>query len=67
MIHRIVKVRTDIESPYNTYLNDGLPIGPILNPGEEAINAVLNPSPNDYLFFVARYLWRWKCLLFDNL
>lgn len=47
------EVRTDIESPYNTYLNDGLPIGPILNPGEEAINAVLNPSPNDYLFFVA--------------
>ena len=47
------EVQTDIESAYNTYLNDGLPIGPILNPGEEAIKATLNPQPNDYLFFVA--------------
>ena len=43
----------DVDSPYNTYLNQGLPPGPILNPGREAIEAVLNPEPSDYLFFVA--------------
>lgn len=43
----------DIDSPYNTYLHDGLPIGPILNPGEQAIQAVLSPKKNDYLFFAA--------------
>ncbi len=44
---------TDIDSPYNTYLHSGLPVGPILNPGEEAIEAVLHPENNDYLFFIA--------------
>ncbi len=43
----------DYVSPYNTYLYNGLPIGPILNPGFEALNAVLNPIDNDYLFFLA--------------
>lgn len=43
----------DIQSPYNTYLNEGLPPGPILNPGREAIEAVLNPESSSYLFFVA--------------
>ena len=42
----------DRPSPYNTYLNPGLPIGPISNPSEQAIDAVLNPSPNPYLFFL---------------
>lgn len=40
-------------SPYNTYLNEGLPIGPILNPGKEAIEAALYPEETDDLFFVA--------------
>lgn len=44
---------TLIESPYNTYLTDGLPPGPISNPGEAAIQAVLNPAKHNYLFFVA--------------
>lgn len=47
------EVNADIDSPYNTYLHEGLPIGPILNPGEEAIDAVLHPKKNDYLYFVA--------------
>jgi len=39
-------------SPYNTYANDGLPPGAIGNPGQEAIQAVLTPTPGDWLFFV---------------
>lgn len=42
-----------IESPYNTYLHKGLPPGPIANPSLEAIEAVLHPVKNDYLYFVA--------------
>lgn len=44
---------TKIESPYNTYQNAGLPPGPVANPGIAAIEAVLNPSNTDYLYFVA--------------
>ncbi|NBK99981.1 MAG: endolytic transglycosylase MltG, partial [Erysipelotrichia bacterium] len=47
------EMNTDIDSLYNTYQHTGLPIGPILNPGAEAINAVLNPKANDYLYFIA--------------
>jgi UPF0755 protein len=43
----------DIDSPYNTYLYEGLPAGPICNPGKAAIEAALNPNANGYLFFVA--------------
>ena len=43
---------TQIESPYNTYLNDGLPPGPICNPRKESIEAAFYPEENDYIFFV---------------
>lgn len=38
---------------YNTYTRQGLPEGPITNPGRESIAAVLNPEPHDYLYMVA--------------
>ncbi|MGQ9555314.1 MAG: endolytic transglycosylase MltG [Anaerolineae bacterium] len=41
-------------SPYNTYLNEGLPPGPICSPGLAAIEAVLWPADVDYLYFVAK-------------
>lgn len=41
------------ETPWNTYLIDGLPPTPIANPGKDAIAAVLNPPRTDDLFFVA--------------
>lgn len=50
---RLLRDDLDFASPYNTYLNPGLPPGPICNPGRDAIRAVLNPEKHDYLYFVA--------------
>lgn len=41
-----------VKSPYNTYLNRGLPPGPIANPGFEAVKAAIAPATTDYLFFL---------------
>jgi UPF0755 protein len=43
-----------VSSPYNTYQINGLPPGPICIPTTNAIDAVLNLIPNDYLFFCAK-------------
>ncbi|MDR1603526.1 MAG: endolytic transglycosylase MltG [Gracilibacteraceae bacterium] len=43
-----------IESPYNTYLYQGLPPGPVCNPGHASLEAALYPAETEYLFFVAK-------------
>lgn len=42
-----------INSPYNTYYNPGLPPAPISNPGIASIKAALNPAETDYLFYIS--------------
>lgn len=42
----------EVDSPYNTYLYGGLPVGPICNPGEASIKAALYPEEHDYYYFV---------------
>jgi len=42
-----------VDSPYNTYLNPGLPPGPINSPGAAALEAALNPPEGDWVYFVA--------------
>ncbi|SMY09041.1 endolytic transglycosylase MltG [Flavimaricola marinus] len=44
------------ETPYNTYVIDGLPPTPIANPGLASIQAVMDPEDTDYVFFVAKTL-----------
>ncbi|MFH1662196.1 MAG: endolytic transglycosylase MltG [Candidatus Falkowbacteria bacterium] len=45
---------TKIDSPYNTYRNQGLPPGPICNPGTNAIKSAIYPKYTDYNYFLSR-------------
>ena len=54
--HELKKIKSKdikVHTMYNTYLNYGLPPGPISNPGLDSIKAALNPKRTDYLYFVA--------------
>ncbi len=51
-LNELVAADLDRESPYNTYLNAGLPPTPIGNPGLTAIQAVLEPASSTYLFYL---------------
>ncbi|WP_370476724.1 endolytic transglycosylase MltG [Tamlana flava] len=53
VIKRVLNVHKDIDSPYNTYKNGGLPPGLISMPDISAINAVLNYEKHKYLYFAA--------------
>jgi UPF0755 protein len=43
---------TQVDSPYNTYANAGLPPGPINSPGDAAIKAALHPATGDWYYYV---------------
>ena len=42
----------NIDSPYNTRKNTGLPLGPISNPGEPSLEAAIKPESHNYLYYV---------------
>lgn len=50
---RLLDSDKQVDSPYNTYRNAGLPPGPISSPGVESLRAALQPAQVDYLFFVS--------------
>ena len=53
VIRRVLNIHKDINSPYNTYKNRGLPPGLIAMPDLSAVKAVLNPEKHSYLYFAA--------------
>jgi UPF0755 protein len=51
---RLLYADLQYPSPYNTYLHEGLPPGPINNPGLASIEAALKPADTPYLYYVAK-------------
>ncbi len=49
---RVMESDLEYSSPYNTYQVEGLPIGPISNPGSAALEAALHPEDNNYIYYV---------------
>ncbi len=55
------------DNPWNTYVNPGLPIGPIANPGEQAIQAAVQPASGTWLYFVTVNLDTGETVFSDTL
>lgn len=53
-LKRILNIHKEIDSPYNTYKNAGLPPGPINLPDINSLNAVLNAEKHNYMYFCAK-------------
>jgi UPF0755 protein len=53
-LKRILNIHKEIDSPYNTYRNTGLPPGPINMPEIQSLEAVLNYVPSDYIYMCAK-------------
>jgi len=53
-LKRVLNEHKEVDSPYNTYKNAGLPPGPINNPRVNCIDAVLNYEPSDYIYMCAK-------------
>jgi len=53
-IKRVLEGHLKVNSPYNTYKNQGLPPGPVCTPSSNTINEVLHAPTTDYIFFVAK-------------
>jgi UPF0755 protein len=56
-VHKTIYTYKDLEfqSPYNTYLVSGLPIGPICNPGKASILAAMEPASTKYIYYVSKF------------
>ena len=50
---RVTEAMTKVESPYNTYVTQGIPIGPVSSPTLDAVKAVLQPEQHEYVYFIA--------------
>ncbi|MBR4016066.1 MAG: endolytic transglycosylase MltG [Anaerotignum sp.] len=56
----------NVDSPYNTRKNNGLPLGPIANPGESAFKAAIYPETNKYLYYVVEAVGKDNHLYFET-
>jgi UPF0755 protein len=65
-LDRITEKQTSLVSPYNTYLNQGLPPGPICTPSLESVDAVLDAPSTAYLYFVASYTFDGSTIFTSN-
>lgn len=50
-MEQVLYADLEVDSPYNTYQNTGMPAGPICNPGIESIKAALLPEQHDYFYY----------------